>query len=84
MSCGFPVRKVDGALVRRIRPQVTEEEAEVLASALSYSRGVPPELVQRVFTILNGRVMSPLLRGQTSVDEALRDAGAQVEEAIKG
>jgi ABC-type glycerol-3-phosphate transport system substrate-binding protein len=80
---GYPVRKPDPDLLRRLQPRLTDEDAEAVSGALGYSRAVPPELTRSLFAVLNGKLMAPLLRGQATADEAARDAAAALEEALR-
>ncbi|MBI3974546.1 MAG: extracellular solute-binding protein [Chloroflexi bacterium] len=80
---GYPVRKPEAALLRRMQPRLAEEDAEVIASAFTYSRGVPPELTQRIFPALSGKLMQPIQRGQATPDEAARAAAAALDEALR-
>jgi hypothetical protein len=80
---GFPVRKPDADAIKRLQPRLSDEDADAVASALGYSRAVPPELSRSLFSALNTKLMVPLARGQATVDEALRDAGAAIEESLK-
>jgi ABC-type glycerol-3-phosphate transport system substrate-binding protein len=55
----------------------------VVSSALGYSRGVPPELSRSIFAVLTGRLMTPVVRGQATADEAARDAAAALDDALR-
>ena len=54
-----------------------------MSSALGYSRGVPPELSRSIFAVLTGRLMTPVVRGQATADEAARDAAAALDDALR-
>jgi hypothetical protein len=81
---GFPVRKPDAALLRRAQPQLTEEDAEAVASAMAYSRAFPPELLPVITGTLQNRLMGPILTNQGGVDDAIRSTTAALDDLLRG
>lgn len=82
-SFGFPVRRAEVGLLRRVHPQLSEEDADVLVSALGYSRALPPEVSNAIFPVMNERVMIPILSGRASVDEAARAASEALNDTLR-
>ncbi|HEX2034692.1 MAG TPA: extracellular solute-binding protein [Chloroflexota bacterium] len=79
VSFGYPLRKPDAAMLRRFESRMTDEDAEVMADAFSYCRGVPLELSSQYFSILNSKLMTPILSGRAAPDEAGREAAAALD-----
>jgi ABC-type glycerol-3-phosphate transport system substrate-binding protein len=83
LSAGaFPVRAVSADLLRSTQPEISEEDAALLADAFGYSRGVPPEVSTSIFSVLSTRVMAPIANGEVSVDDAAQNATAALNEAL--
>jgi hypothetical protein len=80
---GFPVRKPDAALLRRAQPQLAEDDAAAVSSAMTYARGFAPELGPAVVTVLQQRLMGPIFSGQTSVDDAIRTTATALDELLR-
>jgi ABC-type glycerol-3-phosphate transport system substrate-binding protein len=82
-AVGYPVRKPDAGMLRRVQPALSDEDAQVMATALTYARGLPPEVVASLPRILASRLMDPIANGRASIEDAIRDASSALDDLLK-
>jgi ABC-type glycerol-3-phosphate transport system substrate-binding protein len=81
---GLPVRKPDIGLLRRAQPALAEDDAAALASAMTYSRALAPELAPGLVSTIQQRLMGPLLANLLPLDEAIRTTASALDELLRG
>lgn len=80
---GYPVYNVSGERIKQVRPSLRIEDANTIANALGYSRGVPPLLGPFLQSLFQQHLMQPILSGETSVADAAQQMSVALLEILR-
>ena len=80
---GYPVYNVSGERIKQVRPSLRIEDANTIANALGYSRGVPPLLGPYLQSLFLQHLMQPILSGETAVADAAQQMSVALQEILR-
>lgn len=80
---GYPVYGVTGERIKQVRPSLRIEDANIIAEALGYSRGLPPLVAPYLNSLFQQHLMTPVLAGQTTVADAAQQLSFALQEMLR-
>ncbi|MCY4436832.1 MAG: extracellular solute-binding protein [Chloroflexi bacterium] len=80
---GYPVYSVTGDRIKQVRPSLRIEDANIIADALGYSRGIPPLIAPYLQSLFQQHLMAPVLSGQTTVSDAAEELSFALQEMLR-
>lgn len=80
---GYPVYGVTGDRIKQVRPSLRIEDANIIADALHYSRGLPPLIAPYIQSLFQQQLMSPVLSGQATVADAAEQMSFALQEMLR-
>ena len=80
---GYPVYGATGERIKQVRPSLRIEDANIIADALQYSRGLPPLIAPYLGTLFQQHLMQPILSGENTVLDAAQQMSIAMQELLR-
>ena len=80
---GYPVYGATGERIKQVRPSLRIEDANIIAEALQYSRGLPPVIAPYLGSLFQQHLMQPILSGESTVIDAAQQMSIAMQELLR-
>jgi hypothetical protein len=80
---GYPVYGATGERIKQVRPSLRIEDANIIADALQYSRGLPPIIAPYIGSLFQQHLMAPILSGESTVEDAAQQVSIAMQEMLR-